>query len=195
MWPSPVIFIWRPLSSLCVCIKAMWKWLCLPCITFFLNYVFCSGDVAVLLDFSMVCDVCLVCVCTFSWVRVSSRLRNLCLQLWSSVWSCSDRAARSRAQSSSSRSARMPLTSPCRERFCMRADTHTHTRRHRYTDTFIHQLGWGQRRLWTDQECSKANVDKVWYMRKEMCACIQSWNVLTRIEKNWKDPYGKEQEL
>lgn len=62
MWPSPVIFIWRPLSSLCVCIKAMWKWLCLPCITFFLNYVFCSGDVAVLLDFSMVCDVCLVCV-------------------------------------------------------------------------------------------------------------------------------------
>lgn len=136
MWPSPVIFIWRPLSSLCVCIKAMWKWLCLPCITFFLNYVFCSGDVAVLLDFSMVCDVCLVCVCTFSWVRVSSRLRNLCLQLWSSVWSCSDRAARSRAQSSSSRSARMPLTSPCRERFCMRADTHTHT--HGDTDTQIH---------------------------------------------------------
>lgn len=137
MWPSPVIFIWRPLSSLCVCIKAMWKWLCLPCITFFLNYVFCSGDVAVLLDFSMVCDVCLVCVCTFSWVRVSSRLRNLCLQLWSSVWSCSDRAARSRAQSSSSRSARMPLTSPCRERFCMRADTHTHTETqiHRYIHT------------------------------------------------------------
>lgn len=195
MWPSPVIFIWRPLSSLCVCIKAMWKWLCLPCITFFLNYVFCSGDVAVLLDFSMVCDVCLVCVCVPSVECVWAPGCAICVY----SFEAQSGAART-VQLALGHSPAHPAVHACpshhpAENGSACAQTHTHTRRHRYTDTFIHQLGWGQRRLWTDQECSKANVDKVWYMRKEMCACIQSWNVLTRIEKNWKDPYGKEQEL
>lgn len=95
--------------------------------------IFCGVDVAALHVIYLEVCVCVVncvsavCVCTFSWVRVSSRLRNLCLQLWSSVWSCSARVARSRAQSSSSRSARMPLTSLCSERFCRHTCTCTQT--------------------------------------------------------------------
>lgn len=136
MWPSPVIFIWRPLSSLCVCIKAMWKWLCLPCITFFLNYVFCSGDVAVLLDFSMVCDVCLVCVCVPSVECVWAPGCAICVY----SFEAQSGAART-VQLALGHSPAHPAVHACpshhpAENGSACAQTHTHT--HGDTDTQIH---------------------------------------------------------